>query len=1193
MTIERAAGAAPPGGATVNAENPWPGLLPFRESDEAFFQGRSGETEELFRMVMRERLVVLFGLSGLGKSSLLQAGLFPRLRPQRVLPVHIRLDFSAATLDLVAQVVACVASAAVAHRIEPPAAREDETLWEYFHRDGNHLWNDRNRPVLPLLVFDQFEEVFTLGRVNAARAAATDRLIEQIADLVEGRPPAALKSYIDQHPEEAARFDFGRHHYKVLVTIREDFLPELESLRPRMPGVALNRFRLRRMHGNAALDVVGQAQHLIDPDVATQIVRFVSADRAALPLAEVEVEPALLSVVCRELNNKRLSLQQDRITATLLEGSQQQVLTDFYERSIGDAPPEVRLFIEDRLLTVSGYRDSVAVENALSLPGVSLAVIDQLVERRLLRREDRGGVQRLELTHDLLTGVVRASRDARRARDAAERERVALQRQQEEQQQALRAQQEAERLELQRIGEQEKRESEKRELKRYRAAVVIVLLLMAAAIGAAVWAARAQRLATTAAVIASARELSTSALLNVGTDPELSLLLALASVDLAETQDTRDVLHRALYASRVRFNLPIGGPPRDDNAFESTDSGFKIALDPAATHVLILEPEGKLTKWDVSTSASTRAGELQVGRYKAAAFSPDRRMLVTAGGLGGSLNLWSLDERRIVGELTADPMFREFHSLAFSPSGTLLAVARCVGPHRNLCYSGAIDIWDVSARRRIVTLPSIAGIVRAMAWSSESSLAAGGRLGISNDGEIAFWSNITENAEPQRFRDDNTRSITGLTFVNPGTLLYSQAESSDVHVLYPDGRYPPSRRPTGHSGDVRALHTVGPLLATGGVDHTARTSDAASGDARLVLAGHAAAIESLAISADGTRLVTVGADAARVWTLVANGELGSWSEPPGSTLRDLSRDGRVMTISRASELVVVDLTTGVTRTIPGRVDHAPLSGDGRRLAHSFFNTVITLAGEGQGAAVPSKADGFLFQLEFSGNGQRLLMLTDGPPRVWDIPTAGYLKVPEFPLEPARSAISVDGQWVAVQGADRDDIVVWDIAGNRVTKMKPGADNRAHLVIAPDGKRLAGNAPDGKVLLWDTRSGSIDRTLSGHPGATTAITFSADGALLATGGGDRTVRVWDGRTGAETLSLAGLSAPAVKLAFSPDGTRLTAVSAEGEALVYALNLQELMAVARRRVTRVMTSAECRQFLHAERCPTPVAAPAPTR
>jgi hypothetical protein len=68
---------------------------------------------------------------------------------------------------------------------------------------------------------------------------------------------------------------------------------------------------------------------------------------------------------------------------------------------------------------------------------------------------------------------------------------------------------------------------------------------------------------------------------------------------------------------------------------------------------------------------------------------------------------------------------------------------------------------------------------------------------------------------------------------------------------------------------------------------------------------------------------------------------------------------------------------------------------------------------------------------------------------------------------------------------------------------------------------------------------------------------------------------------------------VELAFSPDGKRLTAVSAEGEALVYAMSLDELVAAARRRVTREMTPAECRQFLHTDKCPGRVPPVAPQR
>ena len=491
MSAELATMPAMAAGTTVNAENPWPGLLAFRETDQGYFQGRQNETEELLRLVLRERLTVLFGLSGLGKSSLLQAGLFPRLRQENVFPVYIRLDFTAEHPNLVAQLLGVIAREAAAHQIEAPAPANDETLWEYFHRDTNNFWNARNRPVLPLLVFDQFEEIFTLGCLDPNRAAATNTFIEQLADLAECRPPARLKAWLDEHPEEAGAFNFSRHFYKILLGIREDFLPDLETLRSRMPSVALRRMRLRRMNGEAALLAVNHARHLIDPDVGEQVVRFVAADTRQSPLAELEIEPALLSVVCRELNNHRQARKESKITALLLQGNKEQVLADFYERSTADLPPEVRSFIEDHLLTVSGYRDSMALENALSIPGVTPSSIDALVERRLIRREDRGGSQRLELTHDLLAGVVRASRDGRRQREFTEKARTALIEAQEEQRQALIKAKEEERIELERIQARDK-------TRRLTFFLVIFGLLTLAAGLTATWAIIAQHRATAA-----------------------------------------------------------------------------------------------------------------------------------------------------------------------------------------------------------------------------------------------------------------------------------------------------------------------------------------------------------------------------------------------------------------------------------------------------------------------------------------------------------------------------------------------------------------------------------------------------------------------------------------------------------------------------------------------------------------------
>jgi formylglycine-generating enzyme required for sulfatase activity len=435
-------GSAPSNeGFGLSDENPWPGLLAFRESDWKYFHGRDFETDLLYRKVERERLTVLFGLSGLGKSSILQAGLFPLLRRENMLPVYIRLDFSPEKPDLAEQVKNAVLREAERSRVEAPEPHPKETLWEYFHRAEAEFWSERHRIVIPVLVFDQFEEVFTLGARDRSRAHATNAFLLELADLVEARPPLQLRARLEmeppgKRPSESARFTFERHRYKVLLTLREDFLPDLEALADRMGSVAHNRFRLERMNGVAALQAVTQAKHIISPEVAERVVRFVAASDPHEELVNLEVEPALLSVVCGELNNQRLERREPRITERALEGSQNQILSDFYERSIADLNESVCTFVEEKLLTRRGFRNLVVYDEALGSPGVSEEDIEELVKRRLVHVEERGKRRLLELSHDLLTGVVTASRDERRrkqreaeaVRKLEERHRRSLQR---------------------------------------------------------------------------------------------------------------------------------------------------------------------------------------------------------------------------------------------------------------------------------------------------------------------------------------------------------------------------------------------------------------------------------------------------------------------------------------------------------------------------------------------------------------------------------------------------------------------------------------------------------------------------------------------------------------------------------------------------------------------------------------------
>lgn len=402
------------GAERADAQHPWIGLASFTEGDRSFFAGRGDEIDDLLRLVRRDTLTLLYGVSGLGKTSLVQAGLFPVVREDNMLPVPIRLDYLEGALPLAHQIMNAIGAAARTARVEAPLPRPNETLWEYFHREENHFWSARNDLVTPFLAFDQFEEFFTLGRETPARAAQANAFIAEFADLIENRPPAALRD----DPARAKEFNFKPVPVKVLLAMREDYLADLDRIRTHFRALGQNRLRLLPMGEKQARQVIALGQSLLAPGVEERIVHYV-AGAGSSSGAEITVAPALLSLVLRELNERRLARGPDaRITPDLLEVEQHKIFEDFYHRTLADFPPGMRLFIENELLTASGHRNSCALDDALTRPDVTLPALNELVNRRLLAYEDRHHTRRVELTHDVLVPVIKASRDSRLTRQA-------------------------------------------------------------------------------------------------------------------------------------------------------------------------------------------------------------------------------------------------------------------------------------------------------------------------------------------------------------------------------------------------------------------------------------------------------------------------------------------------------------------------------------------------------------------------------------------------------------------------------------------------------------------------------------------------------------------------------------------------------------------------------------------------------
>ncbi|MFM7168227.1 MAG: SUMF1/EgtB/PvdO family nonheme iron enzyme, partial [Planctomycetaceae bacterium] len=421
----------------VDAEHPWLGLSSFSEQVSSWFYGREAEIRDVSQRVRQRALTVLFGPSGLGKTSLLNAGVLPRLRQAGYQPLLVRVIYDRAleqrspeqqVLGLLQREYAEFIAAGV---------RSPESLWEFFHdplyglvqeSDGGEVLRKR-----PVLLLDQFEEVFTLGAVNCPQES--QEFLEALACVAENRVPESARRRMEGEPDYAERVLQSERICRLVLSLRHDYLHELERYRGRMPSVMDNRFELRRLSGPQAFEAVfnpglrrrdaGLGGPLLSVPTAEQIVRLVAGVESDVALEKIENVPPLLSLICEQLNSRRLKSGQSTIESADLQGSADEVLRDFVRDSFRDCPLALRDFVEQKLVSRNGIRQSVNIDSAvydLEAAGVvgGREQLLRLVGRRLLTIEDRGGIARVELTHDILAPVIVKSRDAGMSQQAVQ-----------------------------------------------------------------------------------------------------------------------------------------------------------------------------------------------------------------------------------------------------------------------------------------------------------------------------------------------------------------------------------------------------------------------------------------------------------------------------------------------------------------------------------------------------------------------------------------------------------------------------------------------------------------------------------------------------------------------------------------------------------------------------------------------------
>ena len=1137
--------AAPP--------SPYKGLAPFDDSelDALLFFGREREIEVIVANLMASRLTVLYGPSGVGKTSLLQAGVAHRLRREQHAIVVV---FSAWTGDAVANLLdaveAAVGDGAGALRRGVPLA---DVLAAWTRRLDAELY----------LVLDQFEEYFLYHENERGPGTLAEEL------------PEALR-------RAGLRVNF-------LIGIREDSLASLDAFKARIPNLFGNSLRLDRLERRAAraaiLGPLERYNELVaagdgveaEPELVEAVLDEVAAGRVDLGLSgrgavgeedSDRIEAPYLQLVLERLWEVETSRGSHRLRLETLRelGGAAHIVEDHLERAMAELSPEEKdaaAAMYNHLVTPSGTKIAHRAGDLAGYASIDEAetqhVLQRLVEERIVRAaEDGAEGPRYEIFHDVLADAVLAWRTEHEAERKLEAER------------ATAARRHRRLLELA-IG-----------------ALVLIAILGAIAVYALVQRGDARSQAHRA----RGRELAAKALTSAPVDPEQAVQDAVEATRFERSPAVANVLRTTLLGMRVKAVLPGGGKPVANVDFSPDGKRLVVAggdgiariyrasdgkhvrdlRDGSALSAAVFSPDGTkiATAGDDSTARlwDARSGALlhvlrHGGPVTSATFSRDGRLLATTSE-DKTARIWDVSSGRELQRLEHPGGVR---SASFSGDGKLL-VTRLVPA----AFDRTARVWDVATGTLLerFSQPDYMKVARfeptgpllVTAGLGHDARVWNARTGRLVHTLVGHTSGITD----AEFSSSDRQIVTASS--DESARVWDTATDDLVGVL------------TGHQNYViRAIFSPdGQWVATTSRDRVARIFEPI-GTLRVTLVGHHDTVTDAAFSPDGQSIATASADGtARLWDARVQPDLvplGHQSDKV--TAVAFTQDGRRVVSAGASAVSVWRVGEPgralATLKPSGRVTAVAISGDGRRSATGAPDGSVQVRDVSSGRSVAVIRNGTAaHSLALSFDGRRLAAIgTNGRTQMWDVDSQKSLGM--VGAQALTASFSADGGRLVTGGYDAI-AHIWDVR-SRKQVTPPLAGHRALITSAAfshNGRYVVTTSRDHDARIWDARTGRLLLpALAGSYAQINSAAFSADDRWVVTAGPAAT-GIWDVSTGRRLLAVNGLvDHPLTAVALSPHGWRIVAGALHGSVKTYDCricgNIDDLVSLARQRLAHL--------------------------